>query len=143
MPNKFRIALDWTLAAACMVLIFFGSAQEPTPSTDFMEEAGFDKVAHAFEYAVLAFFFLRALDSSGARRTGAAIIAVTAVFCALYAASDEMHQSFVPGRVPDWLDFLSDIGGTAVMAGLWALFAEKHRRLFIIREINENTADKR
>jgi VanZ family protein len=33
--------------------------------------------------------------------------------CALYAASDEIHQHFVPGRVCDLADFIVDLAGSA------------------------------
>lgn len=42
---------------------------------------------------------------------------VTAVFCVLYAMSDEFHQGFVPGRVCSWKDVLFfDTLGVGLMA---------------------------
>ncbi len=34
----------------------------------------------------------------------------------IYAASDEFHQSFVPGRHPSWVDVLGFDGGGALIA---------------------------
>ena len=62
------------------------------------------KAAHAAEFAVLGFLLVRALG-----RELAALAAGIA-----YAASDELHQSFVTGRQGTVLDFLIDAVGVAV-----------------------------
>lgn len=36
---------------------------------------------------------------------------LTLIFCLLYAALDEWHQSVVPGRSSEWVDFLTDGAG--------------------------------
>jgi VanZ family protein len=36
---------------------------------------------------------------------------ITIAFCSLYALSDEWHQSFVPGRSSDVLDWIADTLG--------------------------------
>jgi VanZ family protein len=62
------------------------------------------KAAHAAEFAVLGFLLVRALG-----RELAALAAGIA-----YAASDELHQTFVPGRQGTVLDVLVDAVGIAV-----------------------------
>jgi VanZ family protein len=69
------------------------------------------KIAHAAEYAVLGALLVRATD-----RTGLAIVLGT-----LYAVSDEVHQSFVPGRVGAPLDVAIDAAGVAIGVALWQL----------------------
>ena len=70
-------------------------------------------IAHFTEYATLAALWSWALlPILGPRGLLAA-----AVISALYAASDEWHQSFVPGRDSDPKDFLIDCIG--ITAGLW------------------------
>lgn len=69
---------------------------------------------HSIGYAILAGLLLRALAGgrfSGVtwRRACAAIILATA-----YGASDEFHQSFVPGRYADRHDVLADCTGAAL-----------------------------
>jgi VanZ family protein len=62
------------------------------------------KLAHAAEYAVLGVLLLRAIG-----RPGAAFVLAT-----LYAATDEIHQAFVPGRQASPLDLAIDAAGAAV-----------------------------
>ena len=62
------------------------------------------KVAHAAEFAVLGLLLLRALG----REVAALTLGIA------YAASDELHQHFVPGRQGSVLDVLLDSVGVAV-----------------------------
>ncbi len=54
------------------------------------------KLAHMTEYAVLFILWRHALRSLGNTLKKASF--VSALICILYAASDELHQLFVPGR---------------------------------------------
>jgi VanZ family protein len=67
------------------------------------------KFAHAAEFAVLGALLVRATG-----RTGLAF-----AIGALYAASDELHQSFVPGRLGSPFDVAIDAVGVAVGILLW------------------------
>ncbi|MSQ61575.1 MAG: VanZ family protein [Dehalococcoidia bacterium] len=99
---------------AWMVIIFTLSAQERPPQPDL----GFswqDKLQHAAVYAVLAFLTLRA--AAALPRLGrfpTLLLVLTLVWAALYALSDEWHQSFVPGRDASALDWLADVVGAAM-----------------------------
>ena len=70
------------------------------------------KAAHMTEYALLALLLLRALsiDRGDARRW----ISSAWVLSVAYAASDEFHQSFVPGRNASVVDVLIDSAGAAL-----------------------------
>ena len=67
--------------------------------------------AHAVEFGVLALLLHRAIRPSnalGRRPLWAAVLLLTIA----YGATDEGHQSFVPGRVPSWGDLAYDsLGG--------------------------------
>lgn len=84
------------------------------------------KMAHAWEYAVLALLAWRALgrtEIDGFRpwtwsRAGRAWL-----IAAVYAASDEWHQSFVPSRGAAVVDVLIDATGAATALALLALVA--------------------
>jgi VanZ family protein len=76
---------------------------------------------HVLEYAVLGALMLRAL----ARATWAGVTVSTTLLAFLlsvaYAATDELHQSFVPGRAAELLDLASDAAGAAAAAAMtWA-----------------------
>ena len=67
------------------------------------------KIAHACEYAMLGALLLRALR----RELPALGVGVA------YAASDELHQHFVAGRVGSPIDVLIDSAGVAIGVALW------------------------
>lgn len=67
------------------------------------------KCAHASEYAILAVLVALAVGSYGFSYGKAACIAFIVTF--LYAASDESHQLFVPGRSGKITDVLIDAAG--------------------------------
>ena len=67
------------------------------------------KIAHAAEYAVLGALLVRALGMPWP----------AFALGALYAVSDEVHQSFVPGREGAPLDVAIDVIGVACGVLLW------------------------
>lgn len=67
------------------------------------------KLAHTAEYAILGALLVRALG-----RPWPAV-----VLGALYAVSDEVHQSFVRGRHGAWYDVLIDTAGVTIGMLLW------------------------
>lgn len=113
--------LRWAPAVVWAALIFTLSSLSGLPAPP----GGLtDKHAHLITYAVLAALIVWGLtDRSPARTTwGMAVAAV--VLASLYGASDEWHQSFVPGRQVSALDWAADTAG-AVLAGVglraWAI----------------------
>jgi VanZ family protein len=105
-----------------MGLIFVLSAQPdlPHPDTgwaDFLVSS----LAHAFMFGVLALLWIRVLGDRP--RAGWLIFFLTL----LYAFSDEFHQAFVPGRVPDPWDLACDALGAGLVLLAWAWW-RKHRR---------------
>lgn len=79
------------------------------------------KGGHATGYALLALVNMRALGWDRKRWWLAWLIAV------LYSATDEFHQSFVPGRHPTITDVGIDALGAAVGLLLWGWFARKQK----------------
>jgi VanZ family protein len=101
-------------ALAYGVLIFALSHQaNPLP---FLPEEIFlhDKLLHATEYAVLGGLLVHALRMAGLRPAAALFVAVA--LASLFGATDEFHQSFVPGRNSDVADWMADTLGAAVGA---------------------------
>jgi len=108
----------WGHLLAWMGLIFALSAQSslPSPDSDWLSRL-VSSGAHAFVFGVLAVLWLRVLGRG--RWAWAIALGLTM----LYAFSDELHQTFVPGRVADPWDLFCDGLGAVVMllafAWLW------------------------
>lgn len=97
------------LALAQMLVIVYFSSQSQVDMPGSWE--GRDKLIHASVWSVLgALFALTAIRPT----TRAAAVAIVAA--ALFGASDEFHQSFVPGRDASLLDLLADTVGATVGA---------------------------
>lgn len=97
-----------------MAAIFTLSAMPEPPAPPGID----DKTQHFAAYAGLGVVTLRA--TSGGVLTGlrpGAALAAWAI-AALYGASDEFHQRFVPGRSADLLDLRADAVGAAAAIGV-------------------------
>ena len=85
------------------------------------------KCAHVAEYAVLALLLWRALRSIPSLHTKMFIVFGAAlVGCAVFAASDEFHQTFVKSRTPSVPDVLVDIAGALLGLLIASSFARRH-----------------
>lgn len=151
----------WTLAVLLwMCLIFWFSAKPADESADMSQSVGHlagelfvrdfrewtpqeqdifaeridhfvRKSAHATEYAVLGILFGGMYASWGLR--GKKHFLVTAGSGILYAATDEFHQLFVPGRSGQLSDVLLDscgvlAGSVLYIGAVWLVRSWKSRR---------------
>jgi VanZ family protein len=126
--------LFWLLAPlAWMAVIYWFSAQPALPQApDPLMDLLLKKGAHMAAYAVLLVLWWRALSAAGRLRstspTAAVIIAWT--LTVLYAASDEYHQRYVPGRHGRLTDATIDaVGASLAVLGLWLGVRLHARRL--------------
>lgn len=69
----------------------------------------FGTVAHFTEYLVLAALIIRSLEGTASTISERIVLAVS--LAAAWAATDELHQAFVPLRTPDPFDWLVDAAG--------------------------------
>jgi VanZ family protein len=88
-----------------------------------------DKAAHLLAYAALGASLLRALASGRSAGMTVRRMVAAAVLATLYGVSDELHQSFVPGRHPELMDLVADGIGGATGAVVLAAFARALNRL--------------
>jgi VanZ family protein len=86
-----------------------------SPRTIWLILVAMRKCAHVLEYAILALLLWRALRGGTTLRTRTpAMAGVVLLGCALFAASDEFHQTFVKSRTPSVRDVFLDVGGALV-----------------------------
>jgi VanZ family protein len=104
---------------ALMGLIFFLSAQPDLKTSLGLVDLILRKIVHAAEFGLLWFLWLRAFRY----RAPWWAVAVTIG----YAASDEVHQHFVHGRIGLPLDWAIDGAGVAAAFWLWTR-AQTRRR---------------
>ncbi|MFH0830787.1 MAG: VanZ family protein [Parcubacteria group bacterium] len=101
----------WLLALGWAGVIW-GLSSIPELKTGLEQDFILRKIAHGFEFAVLVILLIRALPTP---RRGNWVRYVGAVVLALeYAAIDEIHQGFVPGREPSLRDVGIDALGVLV-----------------------------
>ncbi len=130
MKNKsflfwFSLSLIWM----GVIFAFSHQAYSGRISEEYLGEANIPvrKLAHMSEFGLLYFLYLKSLLSlngaleprAGRQRGWLALLLVFA-----YAASDEWHQSFVPGRSSQFNDVLVDMLG-AVLTALFLILLGK------------------
>ncbi|MCX6640917.1 MAG: VanZ family protein [bacterium] len=86
-----------------------------------------DKVAHIIEFGILGYLTARAIYFSGVRFLYRSFVIMTILLGVLYAASDEFHQYFVPGRFASVYDVMAD--GIGVAIGLWIFYRSIRRNV--------------
>ena len=74
-------------------------------------------LAHIPAYALITFLWLKSFAGTESKNN---IIAFSLILAGLvlFAVSDEIHQSFVPGRTASFMDIGLDLIG--IVLGLWA-----------------------
>jgi hypothetical protein len=105
----------WGPALAMMALIFFasGTSGPEMPSFGILDLL-VKKGGHMLGYGLLATAYLRGLTAAAKAGRGAVLLAV--VMAVIYAATDEFHQSFIPGRNPSAADVGIDTIGAVLGA---------------------------
>jgi VanZ family protein len=108
-----------------MGAIFYVSALSEPPIP-----AGTDKPLHGLAYLGLALVVVRAVVGGLPRRIDMRSATIAILITATYAATDEVHQMFVPGRSADVLDLLADTGGAiggTVACWAWGIISSVSR----------------
>lgn len=122
MSKILNIVPRWLPSLVLMAVIFIFSSQTGDDLPDFGGwDYFFKKGAHAVGYGFLALSYLPAL--TGRKYFPSWLLAV------LYSATDEFHQSFVPGRSASVIDVLVfDNLGAALGLFAHTLWAKKNGR---------------
>jgi VanZ family protein len=87
------------------------------------------KCAHVAEYAILALLLSRALRTVPVLSTKTPVLFGAALLgCAVFAASDEFHQTFIKSRTPSVRDVFLDVAGALVGLLIAASFTHRNPR---------------
>src|SRR6266852_8508443 len=143
-----RFVRYWMPAIVWMALIFLGSTDmlsaehtsrflvpflrwlDPQISLAALAaiQVGIRKLGHLTEYAILAMLLWRALRSGTRWQMKMSILfLVAALASAIFAVSDEFHQSFVPSRTASPNDVMIDICGALIGLLSCLMFAVRKR----------------
>jgi len=104
-------------ALVVMTVIFLVSSQ-PGDQLYLPKYLTYDKAWHMLEYGILAASSIFALQPFTSKSKTSIALGVVC-FAALYGASDEFHQSFVPLRTACLADVIADTLGATITAGVW------------------------
>ena len=108
----------WVPAFLYAALIFLLSHQSDPPGAQVVP----DFAAHFFEYALFGLTLTWGATSGFHRPLTSKSAVILGVIAALYAISDEFHQSFVPDRVASVGDLAVDMLGAAACVGMvWVI----------------------
>ncbi len=108
--------LWWLAVVGWMAIIFRLSAL-----TGSQVPGRFGAPGHFVGYAVLGALCFMALH---VKRTAPIAFVLAVLLCSAYGITDEFHQSFVPGRAPDVVDWGVDTIGAAIGALMMWLVAQ-------------------
>jgi len=91
------------------IIFWFSSHPKITTVNSYAVDFFFKKSAHFIEYGILSILIYRATKN----------LKLSIILSILYAASDEFHQSFVPGREPRVRDVIIDAVGSVTGVLIW------------------------
>ena len=103
-------------------VILFGTSlpQDAVP----VQTSNIDKFLHFTIYTVFAFLLTRQISEDTSR--GRAVFGAV-IIAAAFAAADEWHQRFIPGRFPEFADWLADVAGAILGAVVYAAVFSRRR----------------
>lgn len=105
--------VSWTPSFLIMGVIFYLSSLEQTPGP-YVPDYAAHFVAYGFLSAAYYYPLRRIYGKSRI------VIFLAFVFASLYGLSDEIHQSFVPGRVSSVKDWVVDSSAGLIVPLVWS-----------------------
>lgn len=114
-----------------IVIFLFSNHPSVRASSIQLEDFVIKKTAHMIEYAIFTILVYRAFLNSNVKPQKALLLSFLVAI--LYAASDEFHQSFTPGREPTVRDVIFDtIGSVLAINFIWKLLPKAPKRLKVL-----------
>lgn len=128
-----RFLLYHLPAVVFAAMIFAVSSLSTTP--EFLPEVvGADKVLHTLEYFLFGCLLMRVFATSPRPSIRGRAVLLASMVGTAYALSDELHQSFVPGRTASLHDVSFDILGIFLAA---AFYDPIRYRVRFVRELED------
>jgi len=112
---------QWGYALALAASVVWASNHEQMAIPDYANFVNFDKLAHASIFGLMATLVLRPFHTRP--------IVWSIVIVSVFGASDELHQSFTPGRSMDVLDWVADTIGAIVAVSAYTFWSGYRRVL--------------
>lgn len=109
--------------AVWFVLIFILTSVPHPAMPDALQVKHIDKLVHFAMYLPFGFLLLRAMGARGLRS-----FLIAGAVCLAAASCDELHQTFIPGRGAELLDFSADLAGGLLGMCLFLLTRMKENR---------------
>ncbi len=118
----------WPVVWALVILALTSVPAADLPHASLFPEA--DKGVHFGLYAIFAFLSASAarVPREGDSRAKSTLVAI-AIFIAIFAALDEWHQQFIPGRSMDVIDWAADVAGTCLGLLLFEMVRTRRERM--------------
>lgn len=104
-----RFIKYWIPVIFCGIIIFLISAVPASRMPNLFRYQ--NVVGHLFEYTLFGFLWVRAFKEYYPRQNFTRRLIWIFIYVLIYAALDELHQLFVPGRVASWNDIGIDMIG--------------------------------
>ena len=118
MPEKKqKMKLSYLIAAIIFTLLIIYLSSLPSgtlPGNGSATEQVLSNLAHIPAFALITFLWLRAFMVKARQSKKALIYMVIIAGLCAFAVSDEIHQSYVPGRFASVTDFLLDVIGIVI-----------------------------
>lgn len=103
----------WLPAVVWASLIFYMSSRSSIKTVDvYWQDFLIKKIAHFTEYFIFSVLVYRALSNTTNLSKKKSLV-LSFIITVIYAASDELHQSFIPGRESRIRDVVIDSIGSA------------------------------
>lgn len=125
---KNHIKVSWAKAfipAFIVAIIIFMASSIPGTNMPTVMFPYFDKIEHMAIYAVLSAAVARGFCNWRPWFSLRLIIILSVMIGTAYGISDEIHQSFVPGRESDIYDIIADAVGSLLGAVSFALIRSR------------------
>lgn len=86
---------------------------------------GVDKIIHFLIFGLLGWLMIRGFDRGFKTLNMRFKYTLTACLVAVFGVLDELHQAMVPGRSPDFADWVADISGALFFSWLFVIKVRK------------------